>query len=339
MLVCGNSALSIMYYLIDLGWRAGFVDTIRPWRFYTNIKFICPTPGYDRHFRVTEYFGFQLISVPMLETGPDMDMVERLVKEDEAVKGIWCVPIYSNPDGYCYSDETVRRLARMETAAPDFKIMWDDAYCVHTLTDEVYDLLPILEECEKAGHAERPLIFCSTSKMTFPGAGVAAVAGSLKNIKYILKNMGNMIISYDKMNQLRHVRFLKDRQGVLAHMAKHRAILQPKFELVKNTFARQLGDQPGLARWTDPQGGYFLSLYVMDGCAKRVVELGKQAGVVLTPAGAAYPYGIDPHDHHLRIAPTYPDFDELEQAARLLCTCVRVASLEKLIAMQELYRS
>lgn len=332
VLVCGNSALSTMYYLIDLGWRVGFSDSIRPWRFCTNIKFLCPTPGYDRHFKVTEYFGFQLIPVPMLETGPDMDVVERLVKDDDSVKGIWCVPVYSNPDGYSYSDDTVRRLAAMNTAAPDFKIFWDDAYCVHTLTDKVYEVLSILDECEKAGHPDRAMVFCSTSKMTFPGAGVAAVASSRRSIEHILRNMSSMIISYDKMNQLRHVRFLKDRKGVLEHMAKHRAIIAPKFDLVKEIFGRELGSCPGIAHWTDPQGGYFLSLYVMDGCAKRTVELCKQAGVVLTPAGAAYPYGIDPHDHHLRIAPTYPSLVELEQAATLLCICVRIATLEKLLA-------
>lgn len=331
VIVCGNSSLSMMYYLIDLGWRAGFVDSIRPWRFFNNIKFICPVPGYDRHFLVTEYFGFQLIPVPMLETGPDMNMVERLVKDDDSVKGIWCVPVYSNPDGYTYSDETVRRLAAMHTAAPDFKIIWDDAYCVHHLTDEPCETLQVLDECKKAGNPERPLMFCSTSKITYPGAGVAALGASRRNIEHILRNMTPMIISYDKMNQLRHVQFLKDRQGVLAHMKKHREILAPKFEMVKRSFAGQLAPYGKIAHWSDPKGGYFISLYLLDGCAKRTVQLCSEAGVVLTGAGASYPYGIDPKDHHLRIAPTYPGLAELETACRLLCVCVRIATIEALL--------
>ena len=331
VIVCGNSSLAMMYYLIDLGWRAGFVDSVRPWRFCNNIKFICPVPGYDRHFLVTEYFGFQLIPVPMLPTGPDMDMVEQLVQNDETVKGIWCVPVYSNPDGHTYSGDTVKRLAAMHTAAPDFKIIWDDAYCVHHLTDEPCETLQVLEECKAAGHPERALMFCSTSKITYPGAGVAALGASRRNIQHILANMTPMIISYDKMNQLRHVQFLKNRQGVLEHMKKHKAILAPKFELVKRSFAEQLAPYGRIARWTDPKGGYFISLYLMDGCAKRTVQLCKEAGVVLTGAGASYPYGIDPQDHHLRIAPTYPSLAELDTACRLLCVCVRMATLETLL--------
>ena len=331
VIVGGNSSLQLMYYLIDLGWRQGFVDSPRPWRHYNAQKFLCPVPGYDRHFRVTEYFGFQMINIPMTETGPDMDMVEELVKKDDSIKGIWCVPVYSNPDGYCYSDDTVRRLAAMQTAAPDFKIIWDDAYIVHHLTDEACGCLNILSECKKAGHAERPLIFCSTSKITYPGAGVAAFAASERNIQNILKNMMPMIISFDKVNQLRHVLFLHDRQGVLEHMKKHRAILQPKFELVKKTFAEQLTPHGDIARWTDPKGGYFLSLYVQEGCAKRVVQLCHDAGVVLTGAGAAFPYGLDPKDNHLRIAPTYPNLAELETASMLLTVCVRLATVEKLL--------
>ena len=332
VIVCGNSSLAMMYYLIDLGWRAGFVDSIRPWRFFNSIKFLCPTPGYDRHFRVTEYFGFQMLSVPMREDGPDMDMVEQLVREDETIQGIWCVPVYSNPDGYVYSSETVARLARMRTAAPDFKIIWDDAYCVHHLTDEQIEIPNILEACKRAGNPQRPLMFCSTSKITYPGAGVAAVAASDINIRHITSNMVPMIISYDKMNQLRHVQFLKNRQGVLEHMKKHRAILEPKFNLVKQTFAEQLSSCGKIARWTDPKGGYFISLYLQEGCAKRTVQLCKEAGVVLTGAGAAFPYGIDPKDNHLRIAPTYPQLDELRTASQLLCICVRLATVEKLLA-------
>ena len=334
VIVCGNSSLSMMYYLIDLGWRAGFVDSIRPWRFFNNIKFLCPVPGYDRHFRVTEYFGFQLISVPMDDNGPDMDMVEKLVREDETIKGIWCVPVYSNPEGTVYSDETVHRLAAMETAAPDFRIMWDQAYTVHHLTDELCSVPNILEECKAAGHEDRPLLFCSTSKITYPGAGVAALAASPHNIQHILKNLSSMIISYDKMNQLRHVQFLKNKEGVMEHMKKHRAILEPKFDMVKETFARELGPY-GIAHWSDPKGGYFISLYVPDGCAKRVVELCAQCGVVLTQAGAAYPYGIDPQDRHLRIAPTFPSLAELETASLLLCSCVKLAAVEKLLHTQQ----
>ena len=331
VIVCGNSSLAMMYYLIDLGWRAGFVDSVRPWRFCNNIKFLCPVPGYDRHFLVTEYFGFQLVPVPMLPTGPDMDLVEQLVKNDETVKGMWCVPVYSNPDGYTYSDDTVKRLAAMQTAAPDFKLIWDDAYCVHHLTDEPCETLQVLEECKKAGNPERALLFCSTSKITYPGAGVAALGASRRNIQHILANMTPMIISYDKMNQLRHVQFLKDRKGVLDHMKKHKAILAPKFDLVKDSFARQLAPYGRIARWTDPKGGYFISLYLMDGCAKRTVQLCKEAGVVLTGAGASYPYGLDPQDHHLRIAPTYPSLAELDTACKLLCVCVRMAPLEPLL--------
>jgi aspartate/methionine/tyrosine aminotransferase len=331
VIVGGNSSLQLMYYLIDLGWRQGFVDSPRPWRHYNCLKFICPVPGYDRHFRITEYFGFQMINVPMTETGPDMDMVEELVKKDDTIKGMWCVPVYSNPDGYCCSPETIRRLARMETAAPDFKIIWDNAYIVHHLTDEIIETPALLYECQKAGHPERSLSFCSTSKITYPGAGVAALAASERNIQYIVKNMMPMIISFDKMNQLRHVQYFKNKAGVLAHMRKHRTILEPKFNLVKQTFDEELTPCGNIAHWTDPKGGYFISLYLMEGCAKRTVQLCRDAGVVLTGAGAAYPYGLDPKDSHLRIAPTYPKLEELEVASKLLTLCVRLATVEILL--------
>ncbi len=245
------------------------------------------------------------------------------------------MPVYSNPDGYVYSDETVRRLAQMTTAAPDFKIFWDDAYVVHHLTDEQVEIPNILDECKVAGHPERPLMFCSTSKITYPGAGVAAMGASLKNIHYITKNMVPMIISYDKMNQLRHVQFLKNKQGVLEHMKKHRAILQPKFDLVKNTFKNELEPCGKIARWTNPKGGYFISLYVMPGCAKRVAQLCSDCGLSLTGAGASYPYGLDSRDSHLRIAPTYPSVEDLGVAAQLLTICVRLATVEKLIQRAE----
>ena len=330
VIVGGNSSLSLMYYLIDLGCRQGFVDSPDNWNGGKKRKFICPVPGYDRHFRVTEYFGFELLSVPMTPDGPDMNQVEELVK-DPTVKGIWCVPVYSNPDGYTYSDETVRRLAQMETGAPDFKIFWDDAYCVHHLTDHPRGTISILKECELAGYPERPLLFCSTSKITFPGAGVAAMAASRKNIQHILDNMFPMVISYDKMNQLRHVRYLKNKQGVLEHMKKHRAILEPKFRMVQDILDSDVVPYGPIAWWTKPQGGYFISLYLQSGCAAKVVRLCKEAGVVLTGAGAAYPYGKDPDDHHIRIAPPFPSLEELEVACRLLAVCVRLATVEKLL--------
>ena len=330
VIVGGNASLTLMYYMIDMGWRVGFADSEHPWRMEEKLKFLCPVPGYDRHFAITDYFGFEMIPVPMHEDGPDMDLVEQLAA-DPSVKGIWCVPLYSNPDGYIYSAETVRRLASMKTGATDFKIIWDDAYCVHHLTDELCSVPGILTECKKYGTLNRPLLVCSTSKVTFPGAGVAALAASEVNIRHILTQMAPMAISFDKMNQMRHVSFLKNKAGVLEHMKKHRAILEPKFELVKQAFGQQLAPCGSIARWTDPKGGYFISLYVMGGCAKRVVQLCKEAGVVLTPAGSAYPYGNDPQDHHLRIAPSYPTVAELEQASQLLCISVRLACLEKLL--------
>ena len=331
VIVAGNSSLSMMYYLIDLGWRMGYPDSPKPWRLEENIKFLCPVPGYDRHFAITEYFGFEMISVPMTPQGPDMDCVERLVREDASIKGIWCIPLYSNPDGYCYSEETVQRLASMATAAPDFKIIWDDAYCVHHLTDTIYTTLNIMDECKKAGFENRPLMLCSTSKITYPGAGVAAIGASKTNIDYILKQMAPMAISFDKMNQMRHVHYLKNKEGVLAHMKKHRAILAPKFNLVKQIFTQRLTPCGEIAHWTNPKGGYFISLYLMNGCAKRTVALCKEAGVVLTNAGSAYPYGIDPEDHHIRIAPSLPTPQELEVASNLLCICVQIATLEQLL--------
>lgn len=331
--VGGNSSLNMMFCLIDLAWRVGFEDSPAAWNTCEKPKFLCPAPGYDRHFRITEYFGFDLVTVPMLPTGPDMDLVENLVK-DADVKGIWCVPLYSNPDGYSYSDETVKRLAAMETAAPDFRIMWDNAYGVHHLTDTPDHVLNILDECRKAGHEDRALMFCSLSKVTFPGAAVAAMAASKRNIDYTLEHMFPMTISFDKVNQMRHVKFLKDMDGLAAHMKKHRKLLEPKFKTVFTTLERDLSDCGSIAHWTTPGGGYFISVYTYPGCAKRTVELCKQAGVVLTGAGATYPYGIDPQDSNIRIAPTFPPLGELELASRLLCVCIRIATLEKLLQRQ-----
>ncbi|MFI3168816.1 MAG: aminotransferase [Faecalibacterium sp.] len=331
VLVGGNSALQLMYFLIDIGWRAGFSDSPCAWRKEETIKFLCPVPGYDRHFCITETFGFEMINIPMGETGPDMDMVEALVKDDPSIKGMWCVPVYSNPDGFTYSDETVARLAKMQTAAPDFRLIWDNAYVVHHLTDEMLSCPNILDACKAAGHPQRPLMLCSTSKITYPGAGVAAIGASAENIACIVKNFTPMTISFDKMNQLHHVHFFQDKAGVLAHMQKHRAILEPKFDLVKKMFADELTPCGDIATWTDPKGGYFISLYLKDGCAKRTVQLCKDAGVVLTGAGAAYPYGKDSKDSHIRIAPTFPSNAELATATELLVHCVRLATVETLL--------
>lgn len=333
--VGGNSSLQLMYFLVGIGYTFGFPESERPWSQVDHPKFLCPVPGYDRHFRITEEFGIDMINVPMTPDGPNMDMVEKLAAEDPSIKGIWCVPQYSNPDGYTYSDETVRRFAAMKTAAPDFKIFWDEAYIVHHLTDEIIETPVLLEESKKYGSEDRVFMFTSTSKITFPGAGVSALACSDNMMKYVCKRFEVMIISYDKMNQLRHVRFLKNKAGVLAHMLKHRRRLVPCFDAVKTTFAQKLTPCGDIARWTNPKGGYFISLYVMPGCAKRVAQLCKEAGLVLTGAGASYPYGKDPEDSHLRIAPTYPSLSEVEQASELLTVCVRLAVVEKLLADAE----
>ena len=330
--VGGNSSLQLMYFLVSIGYTFGFPESPCPWSHVDHPKFLCPVPGYDRHFRITEEFGIDMINVPMTPEGPDMDMVEKLAAEDPSIKGIWCVPQYSNPDGYTYSDETVRRFAAMKTAAPDFKIFWDEAYIVHHLTNEIIETPVLLEESKACGNEDRVFMFTSTSKITFPGAGVSALACSDAMMKYVCKRFEVMIISYDKMNQLRHVRFLKNKTGVLAHMLKHRRRLVPCFDAVKTTFAQKLTPCGDIARWTNPKGGYFISLYVMPGCAKRVAQLCKEAGLVLTGAGAAFPYGKDPEDSHLRIAPTYPSLSEVEQASELMTVCVRLATVEHLLA-------
>ncbi len=331
--VGGNSSLNMMFCVIELAYRVGLVDSPAAWGGAAKPKFLCPAPGYDRHFRITEYFGFELLTVPMLPTGPDMDVVEQLVQQQD-VKGIWCVPLYSNPDGYTYSDETVKRLACMKTAAPDFRILWDNAYGAHHLTDTPDHVLNILDECRKAGHEDRAMMFCSLSKVTFPGAAVAAMAASKKNIDYMLEHMFPMTIGFDKVNQMRHVKFLKDMDGLAAHMKKHRALLEPKFRMVLDTLERDLAESGQIAHWTKPNGGYFISVYTYPGCAKRTVELCREAGVVLTGAGATYPYGNDPDDSNIRIAPTFPPLGELELASRLLCVCIRIATLEKLLQRQ-----
>lgn len=332
--VGGNSSLQLMYNLVTMGYMFGFPESACPWSQVEHRKFLCPTPGYDRHFAITEELGFEMIPIPMHEDGPDMDMVEKLVAEDDTIKGIWCVPQYSNPDGYTYSDEVVRRFASMKTAAPDFKIFWDEAYIVHHLTSKVIETPALLEESKAFGNEDRVFMFTSTSKITFPGAGVSAIACSENSMKYICRRFTPMIISYDKMNQLRHVRFLKNKAGVLAHMQKHRRRLVPCFDAVKTAFREELLPCGDIARWTNPKGGYFISLYVMPGCAKRVAQLCKECGLQLTGAGASYPYGIDPEDSHLRIAPTYPSLGEVETASYLLTVCVRLAVVEKLLAQE-----
>ena len=323
-----NSSLQMMFDCISQGYTHGY-SGCKPWCRQGDIKFLCPSPGYDRHFAGAEYFGIQMIPVPMLKTGPDMDLIERLV-QDEAVKGCWCVPKYSNPTGVTFSDETVRRFARLKPAAKDFRIMWDNAYCVHDLTDEPDHLLNIYEECLKHGTEDQVLIFASTSKISFPGAGVAALAASRRNIEDLKLRTTVQTIGSDKLNQLRHVLFLHDAEGVRSLMKGHRRILEPKFRIVLDALDQELGGL-GIARWSHPHGGYFVNLDVMNGCAKQVVALCKEGGVVLTDAGATFPYGADPNDSNIRIAPSFPPQEELREAMELLCIAVRLAATEKLL--------
>ncbi len=323
-----NSSLQMMFDCVSQGYTHGF-SGCKPWCKQEKVKFLCPVPGYDRHFAVTEYFNIEMIPVPMLRTGPDMDIIERLVS-DPAVKGCWCVPKYSNPTGVTYSDETVRRFAALHPAATDFRIMWDNAYCVHDLTDTPDTLLNLYEECLKQGTEDNVLFFASTSKISFPGAGVAALAASPRNIADVKKRITTQTIGPDKLNQLRHILFLHDIDGVKELMQGHRAILEPKFRIVHEFLERELGEL-GIARWSAPNGGYFVNLDVMTGCAKRVVSLCKEAGVILTDAGATFPYGADPNDSNIRIAPSFPPEEELREAMKLLCICVKLAAAEKLL--------
>lgn len=332
VIVFGNSSLNIMYDTVMRCWVFGTLGAT-PWSQLEEVKFLCPVPGYDRHFGVTEAFGIKMIPVPMNEDGPDMNVVKELVANDASVKGIWCVPKYSNPGGVTYSDEVVRELASMPTAADDFRIFWDNAYTVHHLYDDAADqdqLLDIADACAQAGNPNRYFKFGSTSKVTLPGAGISAMAASPENIADIKARMGVQTIGHDKINQLRHVKFLKDANGIAEHMAKHAAIIRPKFELVLDTLSNGL-EGTGCGSWSNPRGGYFISFDAPEGTAKRIVSLAKDAGVTMTGAGATYPYKNDPADSNIRIAPTLPPLEELDQAMKVFVTCVKLATVEKLL--------
>ena len=328
VMVGGNSSLTLMFdYLTQCYIKGSGLDA---WIKQGNVKFLCPAPGYDRHFAILEYLGIEMVNVPMTSTGPDMDVVEQLAK-DSSVKGLICVPKYSNPTGITFSDETVKRLAAMKTA-DDFRIIWDNAYCIHHLLGEHDKLLNIMQECENAGNPDRVVMFASTSKVTFPGSGVAALATSKNNIKMIKERLTIQTIGPDKLNQLRHVRYLKDMNNIDKHMEKCAEFISPRFDVVLKALENELSSH-GIASWENPNGGYFISLDVMDGCASRVYELCKGAGVTLTNCGATYPYGKDPFDRNIRIAPTFPTIDELEKAVELLCICVKLASVEKILEL------
>lgn len=327
VLAGGNASLELMYNIISTAYTHGLNGFEKPWCKLDKIKWLCPAPGYDRHFRITEHFGFELITVPMTPTGPDMDIVEELVK-DEAVKGMWCVPKYSNPDGIVYSAETVKRIAALRCSARDFVLMWDNAYCIHEFACDFVPFEDIISLCREAGNPNMVYEFASTSKVTFPGAGISAMACSEENLKYYQKILSIRTIGYNKINQLMHVRYLKNREHTLELMKKHAEVLAPRFECVLRHLEKDIAPT-GIAHWEKPQGGYFVSVFTEKGLAKRTLELCKNAGVVMTGAGATYPYGIDPEDSNIRIAPSYPELDELEKAMEIFCLCMRIAALEK----------
>lgn len=330
VIVYGNASLNIMYDQISRAYTHGILGNT-PWCKLDKVKFLCPVPGYDRHFAITERFGIEMINIPMSESGPDMGMVEEYVSNDASVKGIWCVPKYSNPQGYTYSEETVKRMAALKPAAEDFRIFWDNAYVIHDLYDDKKDEIPdIISECEKAGNPDMVFEFASTSKVSFPGSGIAALATSANNIADIKKQLTIQTIGHDKLNQLRHVRFFKDINGLKEHMRKHAEFMRPKFEAVESVLEEELGGL-GIGSWTEPKGGYFISFEAMDGCAKAIVAKCKEAGVKLTGAGATFPYGKDPKDSNIRIAPSFPTPEEMKQAADLFVLCVKLVSVEKLL--------
>ena len=330
VIVYGNASLNIMYDQISRAYTHGILGNT-PWCKLDKVKFLCPVPGYDRHFAITERFGIEMINIPMSESGPDMGMVEEYVSKDASVKGIWCVPKYSNPQGYTYSEETVKRMAALKPAAEDFRIFWDNAYVIHDLYDDNKDeIADIISECEKAGNQDMVFEFASTSKVSFPGSGIAALATSANNIADIKKQLTIQTIGHDKLNQLRHVRFFKDINGLKEHMRKHAEFMRPKFEAVESVLEEELGGL-GIGSWTEPKGGYFISFEAMDGCAKAIVAKCKEAGVKLTGAGATFPYGKDPKDSNIRIAPSFPTPEEMKQAADLFVLCVKLVSVEKLL--------
>ena len=330
VIVYGNASLSIMYDQISRAYTHGILGST-PWCKLDKVKFLCPVPGYDRHFAITERFGFEMINIPMSETGPDMDMIENLVSEDDSIKGIWCVPKYSNPQGYTYSDDTVKRMAALKPAAKDFRIFWDNAYAIHDLYAEGADtLLDIISECEKAGNPDMVFEFASTSKVSFPGSGIAALAASKANIDDIKKQLTIQTIGHDKINQLRHVKYFKNIDGLKVHMMKHADEMRPKFEAVLKVFDEELGGC-GIGEWSNPKGGYFISFNAMEGCAKKIVAKCKEAGVTLTNAGATFPYGKDPKDSNIRIAPSFPTPEEMAMAADLFVLCVKIVSIEKIL--------
>ena len=330
IIIYGNSSLNVMFDTVSRSMTHGVMGNI-PWCKLDKVKFLCPVPGYDRHFAITEYFGIEMITVPMTEKGPDMDMVEALVAEDEAIKGIWCVPKYSNPQGISYSDDTVRRFARLKPAAKDFRIYWDNAYTIHHLYDHEQDhLIEILAECKRAGNSDLAYKFASTSKISFPGSGIAAIAASQNNLVDIKKQLCIQTIGHDKVNQLRHVRFFGGIHGMVEHMRLHADIMRPKFEAVNEILTNELGGLD-IGTWTTPKGGYFMAFDSLDGCAKSIVARCKKAGLIMTGAGATYPYGKDPHDSNIRIAPSYPPLSDLKLAMELFALCVKLVSVDKLL--------
>ena len=328
VVIFGNSSLNIMYDLIARAFLTGFCGNT-PWCKLDKIKWLCPVPGYDRHFGITEHFGIEMINIPMNEDGPDMDLVEQYVNNDESVKGIWCIPKYSNPSGIVYSDEVVKRFANLKPAAKDFRIFWDNAYCVHHLYEKL-EILNIAAECEKVGNPDMYFEMCSTSKITFPGAGVAAMIASPANVADLKKSMTIQTISHDKLNQMRHVEFLKNAEGVAAHMEKHAALIRPKFEAVLDTIQKEL-DGLEIGSWIAPKGGYFIAFETLEGCAKKVIAMCKEAGVAMTPAGSTYPYHNDEKDTSIRIAPTFPSASDLEKACEVFVLCVKYVSVVKIL--------